>query len=148
MIRVMPESDRQRFAIVVHLLLTCRQDVLLLRRSGTGVADGCWAPPGGHLEAGETPREAVVREAHEELGVALCASVAVACGVIHFAAHGGGLNLLFATELAERTAPRFDPTDADAAAWWPRAALPAPLVPWLHDAFDLLDGSSWYVEHP
>ena len=148
MIRVMPESERQRFPIVVHLLLTCRQDLLLLRRAGTGLADGFWAPPGGHLEAGETPREAAVREAREELGIELSATVAVACGAMHFRAHGGGLNLLFATELAEHTAPRYDPADADAAAWWPRSALPAPLVPWLDDAFGLLDGSRWYVERP
>jgi 8-oxo-dGTP pyrophosphatase MutT (NUDIX family) len=38
--------------------------VLLLRRSDTGG----WAYPGGHIEAGETPAEAAVREAMEEVG--------------------------------------------------------------------------------
>jgi 8-oxo-dGTP diphosphatase len=31
---------------------------------------GLWLPPGGHVEDGEDPRQAVVREAHEELGIA------------------------------------------------------------------------------
>ena len=30
---------------------------------------GLWLPPGGHVEDGEDPREAVVREAAEELGI-------------------------------------------------------------------------------
>ena len=30
---------------------------------------GLWLPPGGHVEDGEDPRQAVVREAREELGI-------------------------------------------------------------------------------
>jgi 8-oxo-dGTP pyrophosphatase MutT (NUDIX family) len=30
---------------------------------------GLWLPPGGHVEDGEDPRQAVIREAHEELGI-------------------------------------------------------------------------------
>lgn len=37
---------------------------LLVRRSDTGE----WAQPGGHLEAGETPEQAAVRECSEEIG--------------------------------------------------------------------------------
>lgn len=37
---------------------------LLLRRRGTGL----WETPGGHVELGETPREAAVREFEEETG--------------------------------------------------------------------------------
>ncbi len=30
---------------------------------------GLWLPPGGHIDAGEDPIEAVVREVHEETGI-------------------------------------------------------------------------------
>ena len=30
---------------------------------------GLWLPPGGHVEDGEDPRQAVIREAREELGI-------------------------------------------------------------------------------
>ena len=40
---------------------------LLLKRKGSHSAD-CWGSAGGHVEFGETPAEAVKREAREELG--------------------------------------------------------------------------------
>lgn len=47
-----------------------RADSLLMVRRAAGVAKGgFWCFPGGHVEAGETPRMAVVRELWEELGI-------------------------------------------------------------------------------
>ncbi|RBI63582.1 8-oxo-dGTP diphosphatase [halophilic archaeon] len=42
--------------------------VLLIRKK-RGLGDGKYVGPGGKLEAGETPRECVVREVEEEVGV-------------------------------------------------------------------------------
>ncbi len=44
--------------------------VLLERRSADArIAPGAWDTPGGHIEAGETPAEALARELEEELGI-------------------------------------------------------------------------------
>jgi mutator protein MutT len=45
--------------------------ILLSRRSNTGWMDGHLCLPGGHVEKGETPLIAIVREITEELGVAV-----------------------------------------------------------------------------
>jgi len=140
-------SERERFPILVHLLLESGDSLLLLRRSGTGRFDGCWAPPGGHLEAGETPRAAVLRETSEEVGLELDEDQLRAVGLMYYAADGGGFNLLFAARLRERVAPRFDPSIADAARWWSRTTLPDARVPWLDAALEQsgLDGA---MDHP
>jgi 8-oxo-dGTP diphosphatase len=46
-----------------------QNDQVLLIRRGTAPLLGEWSLPGGVLECGETLREAVVREAHEETGL-------------------------------------------------------------------------------
>ena len=146
----MSRARRQQYPIVVHLLATSGDDVLLLRRAGTGFADGCWAPPGGHLEAGETPREAAVREAQEELGLGVAAADLEPAAAMFYLAKGkvasGGMNILFRVDLAEPSEPRFDPASADAAAWWPRGSLPQPCVPWLPEALERSVSGAWFGE--
>ncbi len=46
-------------------LCVCGGDVLLLKRNQEPL---CWGPPSGHVQAGETMAEAIVREMAEETG--------------------------------------------------------------------------------
>lgn len=43
----------------------------MIVRRGAGVATGVYTLPGGVVETGETVREAVVREVHEEVGMSI-----------------------------------------------------------------------------
>lgn len=42
------------------------------QRCHTGDMDGYWSIAGGHIEAGETPVQAAVREIQEEMAVRIC----------------------------------------------------------------------------
>lgn len=53
----------------VNVFIINGSKVLLGRRSNTGWMDGYLCPPGGHVEKGETPVIAALREISEELGV-------------------------------------------------------------------------------
>ena len=44
-------------------------EYLMIRRAEGVAKPGCWCFPGGHVERGETPRQAVGRELFEELGI-------------------------------------------------------------------------------
>ncbi len=55
----------------VNIFVINGSKVLLGRRSNTGWMDGKLCPPGGHVEKGETPVAAALREIKEELGVAV-----------------------------------------------------------------------------
>lgn len=132
-----------RPVIVTHVLLWAGSDVALLRRAGTAVAAGMWAPPGGHVEAGETPRDAAARELQEELGVRLSVADLEPLAVMPFRSRGGGVNFLFAARLTDPVPLQVTTTKADAAAWFEPSRLPADGVPWLASA---LQQGDWYRE--
>jgi len=77
-------SDRYRSIVDIYVLLQ-RPDglILLLERSGTGYADGQLCPPSGHLEAGESVVQGVIREACEEVGVRIDPADLAFSHVIH-----------------------------------------------------------------
>ena len=60
-----------RSVIGLHLVLFQEDRVLLGLRKGTAWCDGWWHVPAGHLEDGESFLVGMVREAREELGIAI-----------------------------------------------------------------------------
>lgn len=54
---------------VVAALIRREGQLLICRRAGQGALAGLWEFPGGKVDPGETPPEALARELHEELGV-------------------------------------------------------------------------------
>lgn len=62
---------KHNFRLAVNLVVTQDSQVLLMRRYNTGWNDGMYALMGGHVEDGENIYDAAVREAQEELGIAV-----------------------------------------------------------------------------
>ena len=64
-------KQRNKAIPAVYLLLMRDGKVLVARRCNTGYEDGNYQVPAGHVEEGELPRQALVREAKEEIGIDL-----------------------------------------------------------------------------
>jgi 8-oxo-dGTP diphosphatase len=64
---------KERFKITPASYLVLEKDnkVLLLRRCNTGFQDGNYGLVSGHLDGGESFKEAMIREAKEEAGIIL-----------------------------------------------------------------------------
>jgi 8-oxo-dGTP diphosphatase len=63
------DTKHDRYPLAVHVFLVRQGNILLMRRAGSGYADGLLGLPAGHVDLGETPTECAVREVAEELGV-------------------------------------------------------------------------------
>jgi 8-oxo-dGTP diphosphatase len=61
--------ERFRAAVAVYGILRDRDQMLMMRRSGTGYRDGQLSLPAGHLDGGEDAVSGLVRELHEELAI-------------------------------------------------------------------------------
>jgi 8-oxo-dGTP diphosphatase len=64
-------TERHRSIVDVHLVVRRHGRVLMLRRVNTSFGEGLLCFPSGHLERGESVVEGVIREAREEIGVAV-----------------------------------------------------------------------------
>lgn len=66
-------SEHATFPAAVHIVLHQKEtnNILFQRRQSTKLYNGWLGLPAGHVDAGEHPIEAAIREAKEELGIDL-----------------------------------------------------------------------------
>jgi 8-oxo-dGTP diphosphatase len=64
--RTVPPDTPPKHLVVYFIPVDAAGRCLLL---GDHRKSGLWLPPGGHVEDGEDPRQAVIRETREELGI-------------------------------------------------------------------------------
>ncbi|MDH5342072.1 MAG: NUDIX domain-containing protein, partial [Betaproteobacteria bacterium] len=62
-------ARRRRIAVVAAVLQRSDGSFLLAQRPAGKAYAGYWEFPGGKVEDGEAPRDAISRELHEELGI-------------------------------------------------------------------------------
>lgn len=140
------------YAVVVH------DDVILLTRISTiGYPAGWWALPGGGVDHGESPHDAVERELYEETGLRALSRRLVDVHDVHTVAPGRGdqyedfhgVHLLYAIDVDPTITPRVVEQDGttDLVRWVPLDELPprnpdaapGPLLPVVEHVLDHID---------
>src|SRR5262245_44237504 len=108
----------ERAAIEVVAAVVWRDGrVLLTQRPPGGPLGGLWEFPGGKIEPGETPEQAVVREVGADLGVR-ATPLEILARHRHRYAHGLDVGIVFVR--CELSATEFRPSAAVHAARWTR----------------------------
>ena len=79
-----------RYELTAAVAIWRGDELLLMKREAGAFGGGGWFLPGGHVEAGERPVEAAVREVHEETGLVLEGETLALADVMSYR-HGGAM---------------------------------------------------------
>ena len=119
----------------VYAIFTQREDILLLRRSNTGYEDGKYSLVAGHLDGGEFPTDAMIREAREEAGVTLHTEDLRCVHVMHRLIEGDErMDLFFEVIQWEGTVQNAEPHKCSDLRWFPINDLPSNTIPYICSA--------------
>ncbi len=133
-------SNPSRILLVVAVALVDSDGRVLIAQRPPGKAlAGLWEFPGGKLDPGERPEQALIRELHEELGIA----VKEAClAPLSFASHAyADFHLLMPLWICRRWDGRVEAREGQTVKWvrpgkladYPMPPADAPLIPPLID---------------
>jgi 8-oxo-dGTP diphosphatase len=125
----------QKCTLDVFLLLTRGDHVLLALRQGTGFADGLWNLPSGKAETAESAAAAVIREAHEELGIQLAEHDISYAATVHCRNTETDTRIGLFFQATAKHSPLDIPFNAEPhkcakIAWYPMTMLPATTMPY------------------
>jgi 8-oxo-dGTP diphosphatase len=135
----MPPRRLPIVLVAAAALVDADNRVLLAQRPAGRSMAGLWEFPGGKVEVGETPEEALVRELLEELGIDVCLTC---LAPFTFASHAyDAFHLLMPLYVCRSWDGVITPREGQSIAWvraarlsdYPMPPADLPLLPFLHD---------------
>ncbi|OGN27518.1 MAG: hypothetical protein A3A33_04830 [Candidatus Yanofskybacteria bacterium RIFCSPLOWO2_01_FULL_49_25] len=115
-----------------HLLLIKDNKVLLLLRKNTGWRDGEYSVPAGHIEPNENARLAMVREAREEVGLAIAPEDLRFSSIVHrHAPDREYMDFFFTLSEWDGEVKNGEPDKCEALAWYDINSLPANVISYI-----------------
>ena len=118
-------------------------------RKNTGYYDGWYALPSGHVEEGELPSEALIREVREEIGIELQRSAVQPVHVMYRTKHdqtGDRADYFFTVTDWDGDPKNAEPDKCEKIEWFPINHLPSNVMHHVTDALKRIDAVVFYSE--
>jgi 8-oxo-dGTP diphosphatase len=146
------EAKRFKLKVGVFVVLIEQEEVLLLRRFQTGIADGKHVLPMGGHDGKEPLTNTLIREAKEEINIDLRPEDVLVCHMMHrFHPMPEGLSfeqidLYFRVRGYEGVIQNNEPHVCDEIAFFPLSDLPNTLEPFIRCALKCIGRGEFYSE--
>ena len=139
-------QERFKFIAEAHLVLERDGELLMLLRQNTGYMDEHWGLVAGHVDGGETFREAMAREAREEAGLTITADDLILSHMMHRNSDSERVSLFFTPRKWQGTPTNMEPDKCAALIWTARSALPDTTIPYIRTALGHIEQGKHYSE--
>lgn len=120
----------------VHLFLQHEDQLLFSRRFNTGYEDGKFSVVAGHLNGGETVKQAMMREAFEEAGITLHPENLRIAGVMHRLSDDERIDWFLHADRWTGDIKNCEPHKCDLLKWYPILDPPENLIPYVRRAIE------------
>lgn len=140
---------KERFKIIpaVYLVLLADEKILLSRRYNTGYFDGYYSFPAGHLDGGETLKQAMVRETKEETGIVLDPA---GLELIHIMNRripdNERIDFFFTTKKWQGEPKILEPDKCNDLSWFRLGNLPENIIPYIKQVIESFPNNIAYSE--
>jgi mutator protein MutT len=132
-----PASLRFKMITSSYLILLKDKKILLSRRLNTGYEDGKYSLPAGHVEAGETLSQALIREAGEEIGIIIKPADVELVHTMHRIHEDIRLDFFFTIRSYQGEIKNMEPEKCDDLRFFPLDKLPENTIPYIKSAIEL-----------
>lgn len=140
---------RNKAVPAIYILLEQDGKVLLGRRCNTGYEDGNYQVPAGHVEEGELPTEAVIREAKEEINIDLTPNDIELVHLGYRPKHdptGDRIDLFFKAKKWNDDIKNMEIHKCDDLQWFPIDRLPENMTFHVREAIDCIQKGIFFKE--
>ncbi len=135
------KKGRNTATAAVYIVLEQDGKYLLGRRFNTGYQDGNYQVPAGHVEAGELPTEAIIREAKEEIGIEITPQQLEFVHMSYRPKHdqtSDRIDIFFRAQSWQGKVHNNEPDKCDDLQWISINQLPKNMVPHVRDALECI----------
>jgi 8-oxo-dGTP diphosphatase len=138
-------ASRFTFYAASYVVLHRVEDdcILLCKRQNTDFANGYWTVPSGHVDEGEGPLNAALRECLEESGITVAPQDATLYYLSHtpYSSAGEAFGFFYKATVWSGEAENREPDKCSGMGWFPRANLPTPITGYVTRALQ-------HLQHP
>ncbi len=141
--------QKERFKIIpaVYLVLIKDNKILLSRRYNTGYFDGDYSLPAGHLDGNETLKQAMIREAKEEIDMFLDpADLELAHTMNRKILNNERMDFFFTAKKWQGEPKIMEPDKCDDLNWLESNNLPKNIIPYIRQAINSILNNIIYSE--
>ncbi len=133
-----------------YLVLIKENRILLSKRFNTGFQDGKYSMVAGHVEAGESFTNCIIREAKEEAGITIDFKNLKAIHFLHLNSHtkenNERIDVFFITKKWEGEIINNEPNKCSDLSWFDLDNLPPNTIPYIKKVIEKIQDNIYYSE--